>query len=72
MQEHATDNVAKSLVEFSTKIPREELRPGFGHGFLGAPLTENSQDRPTQQVRRERRVKLRITIGRGRGGHRGI
>jgi hypothetical protein len=26
------------LVEFSTSIPRAHLRPGYGDGFLGAPL----------------------------------
>lgn len=31
-------NVAKNVVEFSTSIPRAQLRPGYGAGFLGAPL----------------------------------
>ena len=31
-------NVTKNVVEFSTSIPREQLRPGYGAGFLGAPL----------------------------------
>jgi hypothetical protein len=26
------------LVEFSTSIPRTQLRPSYGDGFLGAPL----------------------------------
>ena len=30
--------VANMLVEFSTSIPRTHLRPGYGDGFLGAPL----------------------------------
>jgi hypothetical protein len=30
--------VANMLVEFSTSIPRTQLRPGYGDGFLGAPL----------------------------------
>jgi hypothetical protein len=30
--------VANMLVEFSTNIPRTQLRPGYGDGFLGAPL----------------------------------
>ena len=31
--------VAKKLpIEFSTSIPRSQLRPGYGEGFLGAPL----------------------------------
>src|SRR5262249_39940552 len=32
-------NVAKNVVEFSMSIPRAELRPSYGAGFLGAPLT---------------------------------
>ncbi len=30
--------VANFLVEFSTSIPRTQLRPSYGDGFLGAPL----------------------------------
>jgi hypothetical protein len=26
------------MIEFSTSIPRERLRPGYGDGFYGAPL----------------------------------
>jgi hypothetical protein len=32
------NNVAKNAIEFSTSIPREQLRPGYGDGFAGAPL----------------------------------
>jgi hypothetical protein len=31
--------VAKNVVEFSTSIPRKQLHPSYGAGFLGAPLT---------------------------------
>ena len=30
--------VANLVLEFSTSIPRTQLRPGDGDGFLGAPL----------------------------------
>src|SRR5215813_65250 len=30
--------VANLPIEFSTSIPRTQLRPGYGAGFLGAPL----------------------------------
>ena len=30
--------VANFLVEYSTSIPRTQLRPSYGDGFLGAPL----------------------------------
>jgi hypothetical protein len=30
--------VAHMLLEFSTSIPRTQLRPNYGDGFLGAPL----------------------------------
>ena len=29
--------VANLLLEFSTSIPRTQLRPSYGEGFLGAP-----------------------------------
>jgi Recombinase zinc beta ribbon domain len=35
---YASYNVAKLMIEFSTSIPRERLRPGYGDGFYGAPL----------------------------------
>jgi hypothetical protein len=34
----ATYNVAKSVLDYSIKIPRERLRPNYGDGFQGAPL----------------------------------
>jgi hypothetical protein len=49
--------VANMLVEFSTSIPRTQLRPGYGDGFLGAPL----QMRPV----------LRNPAPREQGGQRG-
>ena len=36
--EYTSYNVANILVEFSTSIPRTQLRPSYGDGFLGAPL----------------------------------
>ena len=40
--------VANMLVEFSTSIPRTQLRPSYGDGFLGAPLqTEQPLRSPT-------------------------
>ena len=44
--------VAKNVVAFSTSIPREELRPGYGAGCLGAPLTRvKPDDVPTKRKR---------------------
>src|SRR5262249_42873309 len=49
--------VANMLVEFSTSIPRTQLRPGYGDGFLGAPLQSMlSHESPSPQ---------------GQGGQRG-
>jgi len=49
---NATNNVAKTVLELVTSIPRERLRANYGHGFLGAPLTtENSQEELTRQDR---------------------
>jgi len=41
---HASYNGAKRVVElqFSTSIPRAQLRPGYGAGFQGAPLACSS------------------------------
>ena len=36
--QYTSYNVANFLVEYSTSIPRTQLRPGYGDGFLGAPL----------------------------------
>src|SRR5262245_25332209 len=36
--DYTSYKVANMLVEFSTSIPRPPLRPGYGDGFLGAPL----------------------------------
>jgi hypothetical protein len=37
-REYTSYKVANFLVEFSTSIPRTQLRPSYGDGFLGAPL----------------------------------
>ena len=37
-QRYTSYKVANMLVEFSTSIPRTQLRPGYGDGFRGAPL----------------------------------
>src|SRR6266446_376012 len=48
--------VANILVEFSTSIPRTQLRPGYGDGFLGAPLQIGQRpERPRSQQRGGRR-----------------
>jgi hypothetical protein len=42
--------VANLPIEFSTSIPRTQLRPGYGEGFLGAPLQSvPSRERPAPQ-----------------------
>ena len=48
--------VANILVEFSTSIPRTQLRPSYGDGFPGAPLqTGQPPERRTSQQRGGRR-----------------
>ncbi len=48
--------VANFLVEFSTSIPRTQLRPGYGDGFLGAPLdTVLPPDKPAPREQGGRR-----------------
>jgi len=36
--EYTSYKVANLPIEVSTSIPRTQLRPGYGDGFLGAPL----------------------------------
>jgi hypothetical protein len=36
--DYTSYKVAKRVIEFSASIPRAHLRPGYGDGFLGAPL----------------------------------
>src|SRR5262249_40716184 len=38
--------VASPLLEFSTSIPRTQLRPSYGEGFLGAPLQPGTRRDP--------------------------
>src|SRR5262245_24452629 len=48
--------VANMLVEFSTSIPRTQLRPGYGDGFLGAPLQMGpALEHPTPREQGEQR-----------------
>lgn len=56
------------MLEFSVNVPREELKPGYGHGFLGAPLTENSPDLTIQQDRGEECGKSKIRSTQRPGG----
>jgi hypothetical protein len=36
---YASNNSAKLPLEFSVTLSREELRPSYGEGFRGAPLS---------------------------------
>src|SRR5215475_2147113 len=52
-RDHYTSyNVANILVEFSTSIPRTQLQPGYGDGFLGAPL---QMGRPPERLMSQQR-----------------
>ena len=35
---HASHNLAKLPFDLSVRVSRERLRPGYGEGFLGAPV----------------------------------
>jgi hypothetical protein len=37
-RDNPSNNIAKTVIDFSITIPREQLRPGYGDGFGGAPL----------------------------------
>ena len=48
--------VANMLVEFSTSIPRTQLRPSYGEGFLGVPLqTRRPLKSPTPREQGDQR-----------------
>src|SRR5713101_8173280 len=48
--------VANLVLEYSTSIARTQLRPGYGDGFLGAPLhVVPSRHGPTSQEQGDRR-----------------
>jgi hypothetical protein len=48
-RQYTPNKVANILVEFSTSIPRTQLRPRYGDGFLGAPLPVSTRhDHPRQ------------------------
>ncbi len=47
-----TNNVAKTLLEFSISVPRARLRPNYGEGFQGAPLRNRPADQSTPQPNR--------------------
>jgi hypothetical protein len=51
---YSSYNVAKRVIEFSAVIPRDQLRPGYGDGFGGAPLLTT---KPSQ-----------VPLSRGQGG----
>jgi hypothetical protein len=36
---HPSNNLAKLPFDFSVRVPRTQLRPRYGDGFDGAPLT---------------------------------
>jgi hypothetical protein len=66
-------NVAKNVVEFSTSIPRAQLRPGYGAGFLGAPLNVVKPDAiPTERERGGRHGTSRTETDQGARGQRHV
>jgi hypothetical protein len=65
---HSSYKVANMLIEFSTSIPRTQLRPGYGDGFLGAPLlVVPPQGSPTPREQGDRRGTSRTHKQHGLG-----
>jgi hypothetical protein len=61
--------VANFLVEFSTSIPRTQLRPGYGDGFLGAPLQmRQALEAPTPREQGEQRGSSSTQTQQNSGG----
>src|SRR5262249_42819594 len=51
LRKYTSYKVANLPIEFSTSIPRTQLRPGYGDGFLGAPLQSvPSHERPSPRM----------------------
>lgn len=70
---YSSYNVAKMVIEFSTSIPRDQLRPGYGDGFLGAPLRSvKPRDIQPPREQGDRRGKSRTEEGQEPGGERPI
>jgi len=67
--EYTSYKVANLPIEFSTSIPRTQLRPGYGDGFLGAPLQSvSSRERPAPQVQGDQRGTSRTHRQHNHGG----
>lgn len=71
---HYTSNkVAKLPIEFSTSIPRNQLRPGYGDGFLGAPLQAIPPEKsPTPREQGDRRGRSRTKTAADSEGSRHV
>ena len=50
--DYFTNNVAKTLLEFSISVPRARLRPNYGEGFRGVPLKITRAKKSTPQLNR--------------------
>ena len=48
---YAPNNVAKRVLDFSTTVSRERLRPQYGDGFAGAPLEQDRGVKPDEERR---------------------
>jgi hypothetical protein len=60
---HASNNSAKTVIEFLVTISRERLRPQYGDGFRGAPL---ATPLPVQSTIRRNRGASQDAPGRER------
>jgi hypothetical protein len=71
--DYASYKVAKNVVECSTSIPRAQLRPSYGAGFLGAPLTLVKPDAiPPERERGGRHGTSSTGHDPGAGGQRHV
>jgi hypothetical protein len=67
--DYTSYKVANLLVEFSTSIPRTQLRPSYGDGFLGAPLqTGQPLEHPTPQEQGDQRGSSSTPTQQNPGG----
>ena len=65
---YTPNKVAKSLLEFSTSITRNQLRPSYGDGFLGAPIQIGTrQQTPTPPAQGDARGSSKPSTSKDAG-----
>jgi hypothetical protein len=56
LSHYAPNNIAKRVLDFSTTVSRERLRPQYGDGFAGAPLEQDRGVKPDEERRKAQEI----------------